>query len=229
MPGCLACSGHCWCAAELTSRPAAHCFPSFPPAHCTQGWIYSILYVLFENAMGTVKLWAVITGALRQQGRGMPAAVAGASSFALVPNCCKCSIQGPHPCIPTPPPNRSAGSAARPGVGGDHQAGQLRQAPRHRGQHHRHALLPPLHERAGGWCWVQGRVGRWLMGCVTGSVQSWNRASPHACHPTASSLPSTPPPSMTADLVPLHLCLRPLRPAVRQRADRHGLLPAHPG
>ena len=31
--------------------------------HCLlQGWVYSILYVLFENAMGTVKLWAVITG-----------------------------------------------------------------------------------------------------------------------------------------------------------------------
>ena len=27
-----------------------------------RGWVYSILYVLFENAMGTVKLWAVITG-----------------------------------------------------------------------------------------------------------------------------------------------------------------------
>ncbi|GAB4820248.1 hypothetical protein N2152v2_007294 [Parachlorella kessleri] len=29
-----------------------------------RGWVYSILYVLFENAMGTVKLWAVITGLL---------------------------------------------------------------------------------------------------------------------------------------------------------------------
>lgn len=28
-----------------------------------KGWVYSILYVLFENAMGLVKLWAVITGA----------------------------------------------------------------------------------------------------------------------------------------------------------------------
>lgn len=27
-----------------------------------RGWVYSILYVLSENAMGTVKLWAVITG-----------------------------------------------------------------------------------------------------------------------------------------------------------------------
>ena len=27
-----------------------------------KGWVYSILYVLFENAMGLVKLWAVITG-----------------------------------------------------------------------------------------------------------------------------------------------------------------------
>lgn len=32
-----------------------------------------------------------------------------------------------------------------------------------------------------------------------------------------------------ADLGLLHLRLRPLCPAVRQRADRHGLLPAHPG
>ncbi|KAL4420802.1 hypothetical protein ABPG75_010458 [Micractinium tetrahymenae] len=32
-----------------------------------KGWIYSILYVLFENAMGTVKLWAVITGLLDLQ------------------------------------------------------------------------------------------------------------------------------------------------------------------
>ena len=29
-----------------------------------RGWVYSILYVLFENAMGIVKLWAVITGIL---------------------------------------------------------------------------------------------------------------------------------------------------------------------
>ena len=32
-----------------------------------RGWVYSILYVLFENAMGTVKLWAVITGLLDLQ------------------------------------------------------------------------------------------------------------------------------------------------------------------
>lgn len=32
-----------------------------------RGWVYSILYVLFENAMGTVKLWAVITGILDLQ------------------------------------------------------------------------------------------------------------------------------------------------------------------
>ncbi len=29
-----------------------------------QGWLHSILYVLFENAMGVVKLWAVIAGLL---------------------------------------------------------------------------------------------------------------------------------------------------------------------
>ena len=29
-----------------------------------QGWLHSILYVLFENAMGVVKLWAVIAGIL---------------------------------------------------------------------------------------------------------------------------------------------------------------------
>jgi beta-mannan synthase len=29
-----------------------------------KGWVYSILYVLFENAMGLVKLWAVITALL---------------------------------------------------------------------------------------------------------------------------------------------------------------------
>jgi hypothetical protein len=28
-----------------------------------QGWLHCILYVLFENAMGIVKLWAVIAGA----------------------------------------------------------------------------------------------------------------------------------------------------------------------
>ena len=37
-----------------------------------KGWVYSILYVLFENAMGTVKLWAVITGERRQPTRGGP-------------------------------------------------------------------------------------------------------------------------------------------------------------
>lgn len=36
-----------------------------------RGWVYSILYVLFENAMGTVKLWAVVTGeGARGAGRG---------------------------------------------------------------------------------------------------------------------------------------------------------------
>lgn len=74
---CLPCSGHCWCAAELTSHPPARCFlPSPPGPFHTQGWVYSILYVLFENAMGTVKLWAVITGALLRQGRGMSELVA---------------------------------------------------------------------------------------------------------------------------------------------------------
>ena len=35
-----------------------------------RGWVYSILYVLFENAMGTVKLWAVVTGErLRPKGQ----------------------------------------------------------------------------------------------------------------------------------------------------------------
>lgn len=34
-----------------------------------RGWVYSILYVLFENAMGLVKLWAVVTG----KGRKRPA------------------------------------------------------------------------------------------------------------------------------------------------------------
>lgn len=29
-----------------------------------KGWLHCILYVLFENAMGIVKLWAVIAGAL---------------------------------------------------------------------------------------------------------------------------------------------------------------------
>ncbi|KAI3430675.1 hypothetical protein D9Q98_005265 [Chlorella vulgaris] len=32
-----------------------------------KGWLYCVLYVLFENAMGTVKLWAVITGMLDLQ------------------------------------------------------------------------------------------------------------------------------------------------------------------
>ncbi len=31
-------------------------------ALCVQGWLHSILYVLFENAMSVVKLWAVIAG-----------------------------------------------------------------------------------------------------------------------------------------------------------------------
>ena len=31
--------------------------------HVLQGWLHCILYVLFENAMGIVKLWAVIAGA----------------------------------------------------------------------------------------------------------------------------------------------------------------------
>ena len=29
-----------------------------------QGWLHSILYVLFENAMSVVKLWAVIAGVM---------------------------------------------------------------------------------------------------------------------------------------------------------------------
>jgi beta-mannan synthase len=33
-------------------------------AFTDQGWVYSILYVLFENSMGMVKLWAVITALL---------------------------------------------------------------------------------------------------------------------------------------------------------------------
>ena len=28
-----------------------------------QGWLHCILYVLFENAMGIVKLWACVAGA----------------------------------------------------------------------------------------------------------------------------------------------------------------------
>ncbi|EFN51937.1 hypothetical protein CHLNCDRAFT_139598 [Chlorella variabilis] len=32
-----------------------------------KGWLYSVFYVLFENAMGTVKLWAVVTGLLDLQ------------------------------------------------------------------------------------------------------------------------------------------------------------------
>lgn len=36
-------------------------------AFTPRGWVYSILYVLFENAMGTVKLWAVVTGILDLQ------------------------------------------------------------------------------------------------------------------------------------------------------------------
>lgn len=35
-----------------------------------RGWLYSVLYVLFENAMGTVKLWAVITGEGEVRGGG---------------------------------------------------------------------------------------------------------------------------------------------------------------
>lgn len=38
------------------------CYVSEPWA-CTQGWVHCILYVLFENAMGVVKLWAVVAGA----------------------------------------------------------------------------------------------------------------------------------------------------------------------
>ena len=30
-----------------------------------QGWLHCILYVLFENAMGIVKLWACVAGACR--------------------------------------------------------------------------------------------------------------------------------------------------------------------
>eukprot|EP00887_Chlorella_sp_A99_P007190 scaffold2.g7190.t1 len=36
-------------------------------AFTRRGWLYCILYVLFENAMGTVKLWAVVTGLLDLQ------------------------------------------------------------------------------------------------------------------------------------------------------------------
>lgn len=39
------------------------CAEPHAPSPPAQGWVYSILYVLFENAMGTVKLWAVVTGA----------------------------------------------------------------------------------------------------------------------------------------------------------------------
>ena len=36
-------------------------------AFTPNGWVHSILYVLFENAMGIVKLGAVIAGAARSQ------------------------------------------------------------------------------------------------------------------------------------------------------------------
>jgi beta-mannan synthase len=40
-----------------------------------RGWVYSILYVLFENAMGLVKLWAVVTGARAAASPALPPAL----------------------------------------------------------------------------------------------------------------------------------------------------------
>ena len=42
-----------------------------------KGWLYSVFYVLFENAMGTVKLWAVVTGAAAWEAGGREAGVGG--------------------------------------------------------------------------------------------------------------------------------------------------------
>ncbi len=40
-------------------------------AFTPRGWVYSILYVLFENAMGIVKFGAVIAGKLSFLDRGL--------------------------------------------------------------------------------------------------------------------------------------------------------------
>lgn len=47
------------------------------------GWVHSILYVLFENAMGIVKLGAVIAGMLDLKGAKQQRAITGPSTWAL--------------------------------------------------------------------------------------------------------------------------------------------------
>ena len=49
-----------------------------------RGWVYSTLYVLFENAMGTVKLWAVITGGCSAVDCGRSATCGGLESATSV-------------------------------------------------------------------------------------------------------------------------------------------------
>ena len=50
----------CYGAANTCKQGTCHAAES---EACTQGWVHCILYVLFENAMGVVKLWAVVAGA----------------------------------------------------------------------------------------------------------------------------------------------------------------------
>ena len=105
-------------------------------AFTPRGWVYSILFVLFENAMGPVKLWAVINGE-----RPVGCAV-GLKTYVVVLVCYELSRPAglqPQPEQPhrpdlcaaaslAPPAlaYRPDGPAARPGVGGHHQAGVVR-------------------------------------------------------------------------------------------------------
>jgi hypothetical protein len=49
------------CGAKQCRRP---CAQTDGAARARQGWLHCILYVLFENAMGIVKLWACVAGEL---------------------------------------------------------------------------------------------------------------------------------------------------------------------
>ena len=96
-------------------------------AFTPRGWVYAIPYVLFENAMGLVKLGAVVTGEGAAGEAGRRGGGARRRSAA--------ALGGSRAPDPAPAPfaaRRAARPAARPGVGGHHQARLLGQAPRHR-------------------------------------------------------------------------------------------------
>ena len=106
-----------------------------------QGWMHCILYVLFENAMGIVKLGAVIAGAPTSRWRlAAPCCLSSQSAEDKCLGCMLCSAAVPcntsWSCglalaLTLRRVCRHAGPAKGAGVGGHHQAGQQRSPARH--------------------------------------------------------------------------------------------------